>query len=85
MPKKIDGNIKEARSKRLIELSNKNQDEYNKKYEGRILEVLFEEKDGEYFVGHTTNYMRIKSKDVKISDNDFYDVTIGRNAEICKI
>ena len=85
MPNQIDGNIKEARSKRLIELSNKNQAEYNKKYEGRILEVLFEEKDGEYFVGHTTNYMRIKSKDVKISDNDFYDVTIGRNAEICKI
>ena len=84
MQNQIDGNVKEIRSKRLIELSNENQLQYNKEYEGKKVEVLFEENDGEYFVGHTANYMHIRSKDANISDNDFYDVTIGINAEICK-
>ena len=82
MPNQVDGNIKEERSKRLIELSNENQMEYNKKYEGRELEVLFEEKDGEYFIGHTTNYMRIKSKNVNLAESDFYKIIVGANAYI---
>ena len=32
MPNQIDGNVKEQRSQKLIELSNQNQDEYDKKY-----------------------------------------------------
>ena len=62
MPNQIDGNIAEQRSKKLIELSEKNQKEYEKKYEGKEVEVLFEEKQGEYWVGHTRNYMLVKYK-----------------------
>ena len=29
---------------------------------GKNLEVLFEEADGEYFVGHTPNYMKVYVK-----------------------
>ena len=59
MPNQIDGNIKEQRSKKLIELSNENEEWYNKQYIGKTVEVLFEEKDGKYFKGHTTNYIEV--------------------------
>ena len=62
MPNQIDGNIAEERSNRLIELSNKNQKMYEEKYKGKEMEVLFEEKQGEFWVGHTNNYMVIKIK-----------------------
>ena len=62
MPNQIDGNIAEQRSKKLIELSERNQKENEKKYAGKEVEVLFEEKQGEYWVGHTRNYMLVKYK-----------------------
>ena len=43
MPNQIDGNVKEERSRKLIELSDKNEKEYNKQYIGKEVEVLFEE------------------------------------------
>ena len=39
MTNQIDGNIKEERSSRLIELSNKNEEEYLKKYIGKEVEI----------------------------------------------
>lgn len=62
MPNQIDGKVKEERSKKLIELSNENEYNYNKKYIGREVEVLFEEREGEYSKGHTTNYIVVKHK-----------------------
>ena len=66
MPNQIDGNIKESRSKKLIELSNENQLYYNKKLIGQTVEVLFEDKevhDGDtYYKGHTQNYIMVKYK-----------------------
>lgn len=59
MPNQIDGNIKEQRSKKLIELSDANEEWYNNQYIGKNVEVLFEEKDGKYFKGHTTNYIEV--------------------------
>lgn len=66
MPNQIDGNIKEDRSKKLIEMSNKNEIEKNNSYIGNKVKVLFEEKDGDFIKGHTTNYMTVKVK----SDNE---------------
>lgn len=62
MPNQIDGNIKEARSKRLIELSQNNELEYNKSHISHEVEVLFEERDGDYYKGHTKNYIVVKYK-----------------------
>ena len=62
MTNQIDGKVKEERSKKLIELSNKNEEEYNKNNIGKIVKVLFEEKVGEYYKGHTTNYITVKAK-----------------------
>ena len=62
MPNQVDGSIKEHRSKRLLELSDQNEEMYNSEYVGKNVEVLFEEKDGEFFKGHTTNYIEVWTK-----------------------
>jgi threonylcarbamoyladenosine tRNA methylthiotransferase MtaB len=62
MPNQIPGDIKEERSKKLIELSNTNQKKQNETYIGKEIEVLFEEKEGEYIKGHTTNYIMVYAK-----------------------
>ncbi len=70
MPNQITGEIKEKRSNKLIELSNKNQKEQNQKYIEKEIDVLFEEQDGEYIKGHTTNYIMVyvKSEDKTLED-----------------
>ena len=60
LPNQVDGNIKEERSKKLIELSNNMQNEKNSKYIGKTVKVLFEEYENGYYKGHTTNYMVVK-------------------------
>ena len=59
MPMQIDGNIKEIRSQKLIELSDNNEIEYNKSYIGKEVEVLFEERKNGYYKGHTKNYILV--------------------------
>ena len=62
MKNQIDGKVKEERSKKLIELSNKNQNEYNESYIGKTVKVLFEEYKNVYFKGHTANYIMVNAK-----------------------
>ena len=87
MPGQINGNVKEMRSKKLIQLSNENEKYYHDKLIGKTVEVLFEDKENDngvtYYKGHTQNYILIKYKtdenlenslkEVKILD----DITIG--------
>lgn len=65
MSNQIDGNIKEKRTKELIEMSNKHQLEYNKKYYQKEVEVLIEEKENSIYKGHTSNYILVKIKDIE--------------------
>ena len=57
MPEQVSGEKKEERSKILIELSNKNEKEYNEEEVGKEVNVLFEESKDGIFKGHTANYM----------------------------
>ena len=84
MPNQVDGKIKEERSKKLIELSNKNEYNYNKKYVGKQVEVLFEEREGEYLKGHTTNYIVVKHKTDKDDlINKIAKVTVNEAKQDC--
>lgn len=76
MPNQIDGNIKEERSNKLIELSDENEKEYNQKYIGKEVEVLLEEREGEYLKGHTTNYMVVKMKTNENLENTIQKVVV---------
>ena len=80
MPNQIDGNVKEERSRKLIELSDKNEKEYNDRYIGREVEVLFEEAHVEngkrYMKGHTTNYRVVKLETNENLENKMKNVKI---------
>ena len=72
MPKQVDGAEKERRSKILIELSNKNQLEYNKKYLGQTVEVLIEEESK----GHTANYILVNVDGAEKLENKIVKVKV---------
>ena len=79
MTNQIAGNIAEERSKKLIELSDYNMRKYNEKYIAKEVEVLFEEKQGEYWGGHTRNYMVVKVKSNEDLENRKKTVKILKN------
>jgi len=70
MKAQIEPQIKKARVRKLIELSDHLKSLYYQKFNGRILEVLIENqetKTGLYY-GHTSNYMLVRinaTEDVK--------------------
>ena len=76
MKNQISGDIKEIRSKKLLELSDKNENEYLDEYIGKEVDVLFEEKEGEYFKGHTSNYIMVKYKTSENLENKIIKVKI---------
>lgn len=74
MPNQINGGIKEERSKKLIELSDRNEIEYNKLYIGKNVEVLFEEEKDGMYKGHTQNYIMVYCQSKGKLDNKIIDV-----------
>jgi len=77
MEKQIDGNVKEKRSEILINLSDKNQQEINKSYIGKTVEVLWEEIESEHIKGHTSNYIMVQAnKTENTEQNDIQTVII---------
>ena len=68
MENQIKPQVQEKRSKELIQLSDKNQEKYNKAYVGKTVEVLFEEKQGEYIKGHTGNYLMVNVRNKEIGE-----------------
>ena len=74
MLNQINGDIKEERSKKLIELSDRNEIEYNKSYIGKNVEVLFEEEKDGMYKGHTQNYIMVYCQSKENFDNKIIDV-----------
>lgn len=76
MENQINSPIQEKRSKKLLELSNINQEQYNKLYIEKNVDVLFEEQEGEYIKGHTANYLMVKVKGYNIKEYHNKIVTV---------
>ncbi len=76
MKNQISPELKEERSKALIDLSHKNEKEYKEKFLGRTVQVLFEQKEGEYLIGHTTNYLKVAVDFNKSLENTIQNVEI---------
>ena len=87
MPNQVNGNVKEARSKMLIEMSNENQLYYNKNLVGKKVEVLFEDKEIQdgvtYYKGHTQNYIMVKYKTDEDLENIIKKVEILDVSKFC--
>ena len=76
MPNQVDGKTKEERSQKLIELSDKNQEEYNKKYFSEPQEVLFEEQKDGIWTGYTTNYVKVSYKSNENLENKIVKILL---------
>jgi len=80
----VDGNIKNSRSEKLIALGEEMMSEFNSKFIGSNLSVLFEEesrKEKGYIEGYTTNYIRVKAKEDVKSFGQILDVRIKEGRE----
>ena len=67
MSNQISPKVREERSKKLIKLSNNNENKYNEELIDKEVKVLFEEKDGNFIKGHTDNYIVVKVEKEDIS------------------
>ena len=76
MKDQVSGDKKEERSKILLNLSDEIEEKYLNEYVGKEVKVLFEEKDGEYYKGHTANYLMVKVKTEKDVSNTIKNVLI---------
>ena len=89
MKDQVSSEIKDERSKVLLEMSDENEKDYQKSYLGKTVKVLFEEKDSDFYKGHTSNYIMVKAKskddlsgkilDVKLESLDEPNLTIIGN------
>jgi len=77
----VENNIKKERAKQLTQLSNELELIYMDSFIGKELEVLTEEYNGEYTVGHTSNYLKVYIQgDYKLNMNYKCKITKLENA-----
>ena len=62
MPGQLGNDLKEERSRRAIAVAQKMSQDYRSAQIGSVQQVLFEEPQGGYFVGHTPNYIKVYIK-----------------------
>ena len=62
MPGQLGNGVKEQRSKKAIAIAAEMSKRYRENMVGSRQEVLFEEESGEYYTGHTPNYVKVYAK-----------------------
>ena len=76
MPNQLTNDEKKRRVHILAQVSNDLEIEYRNKFIGRKMEVLFENKKDDYFIGHTSNYLEVKIKSDENLKNKLIEVEI---------
>ena len=79
----LPNNIKKERARRLIEIDNDLQLEYNKKFIGERVSVLVEEIVDGKSIGHTQNFLKVEINEV-LQPNTVVDVIV-KEAYIDKV
>ena len=74
MPGQHDNATKEARSRAAIAVAEEMSRDYRRRLIGGELEVLFEEKEGAYSVGHAPNYVKVYTRE-DVGHNEIRTVT----------
>lgn len=82
MKEQVDSKVKEERSRKLIELSSKNEIKRLEKEVGSIKEVLFEQREGEFEKGHTENYLEVAVKTNQNYENKLCKLKIIKQEEM---
>ena len=78
MPEQVADDIKKQRSRKLIELSDKLQREYEERFFGKKLDVLIEEKINNKYIGHTSNFIKVGITD-DIELNKIYNIKVEKD------
>ena len=76
MPGQHNNATKEARSKAAIAVAEEMSTAYRENLMGTVQEVLFEERDGEFFTGHAPNYVKVYAEGEKLH-NEVRNVKIS--------
>lgn len=74
----IDGLTKKERTKKLLELSEKLEENYYKSQINKKEKVLIEKEENGYYYGHTSNYLYLKLKG-NYQKNEIYEITIDES------
>ena len=75
MPGQHNNATKETRSRAAIALAEEMSRDYRKSFVGRTLEVLFEEREGEFYTGHAPNYIKVYARGEDLH-NEIRTVTV---------
>ena len=75
MPGQHNNATKEARSRGAIALAEEMSRAYREGFVGRTLEVLFEEREGEFYTGHAPNYIKVYARGEDLH-NEIRTVTV---------
>ena len=75
MPGQHNNATKEARSRAAIALAEEMSRAYREGFVGRTLEVLFEEREGEFYTGHAPNYIKVYARGDNLH-NEIRTVTV---------
>ena len=75
MPGQHNNATKEARSRAAIAVAEEMSRAYRENLMGTTLEVLFEERDGDYFTGHAMNYVKVYAEGENLH-NEIREVTV---------
>lgn len=75
MPGQHNNATKEARSRAAIALAEEMSRAYREGFLGRTLEVLFEEREGEFYTGHAPNYIKVYARGENLH-NEIRTVTV---------
>ena len=85
MKDQVDESVKKQRVKALLDLSHTLMREYAQQQIGKTLEVLIEEKDGDYMIGHASNYLKVRGKLAEDSVGHIYSVNIKETDDVILI
>ena len=81
MGHKIDGSTKSRRAALLRKLSNKKKSDFVQKFNGRVLNILFEKKVDDQWQGYSENYIRVAVKSDENLKNRIKAVRIQKSEE----
>ena len=71
MPNQLSNSVKKERARRLIEIDNDLQLQYNKKFVGQTVSFLVEEIVDGNSIGHTENFLKVVVPEVLMENNEY--------------
>ncbi len=77
MKNQIDNDTKHKRSEKLIALANKNKNDFEQNLIGKTFDVLFEQKEDQFYHGYTKNYVKIHVESEEDLSGKLIDVRIN--------